>query len=202
MLYRDFSLTRIKKEFALIEQTDDLFSDKILIEPSAWLQQALKIGLELALFSSSKKSRSEFIIAPILIEMQQRTTRRFAIYSGERLDVDAEKGLLGECDFILAKGVMSYELQAPIFALVEAKKNDINSGLGQCIAQLIGAQKFNEKEGNTIDIIFGCVTTGEDWQFLQLKNNIITLDKQRYYINDLKSILGVLQMILDYYINT
>lgn len=200
MSYRDFSLAKIKKDFALIEQKHSLFPNIQLIKPSDWLNQALEIGLELALSSSSEKARSEFIIAPILIEMERRADKRFAIYSGEKLDVDAAKGLVGECDFILSKGSMSYELQPPIFGLVEAKRNDINSGLGQCIAQMLGAQCFNQQEQTGIETIFGCVTTGEDWQFLQLTANTITIDTQRYYINDLEHILGVFQTILDKYL--
>lgn len=199
--YRDFSLAKIKKDFGLCEQKRNLFPNNQPIKPSDWLNQALEIGLELALSSSSEKSCSEFIIAPILIEMEKRVGKRFAIYSGERLDVDVEKGLVGECDFILAKGSMSYQLQPPIFGLVEAKKNDINSGLGQCIAQLVGAQLFNQQEQTGIETLFGCVTTGEDWQFLQLTQNSVTLDTQRYYINDLAAILGVFQFILDQHIS-
>lgn len=200
MVYRDFSLARIKKDFALIEQKNRLFPDSKPVKPSEWLNQALEIGLELALSSSSEKARSEFIIAPILIEMERRMKKQFAIYSGECLDVDYEKGLVGECDFILAKGIMGYELQPPIFGLVEAQKNDINSGLGQCIAQMLGVQCFNQQEQTGVETVFGCVTTGEDWQFLQLTENRITLDTQRYYINDLEHILGVFQTILDNYL--
>ena len=200
MSYRDFNLAKIKKDFSLIEKKTSLFPNIQAIKPSDWLNQALEIGLELALSSSSEKARSEFIIAPILIEMERRTNKRFAIYSGERLDVDTEKGLMGECDFILAKGIMGYELQPPIFGLVEAKRNDINSGLAQCIAQMLGAQCFNKKEQTGVETIFGCVTTGEDWQFLQLTENRITLDTQRYYINDLENILGIFQTILDKYL--
>lgn len=39
---------------------------------------------------------------------------------------------------------------------------------------------------------YGCVTTGEDWQFLKLEQNIITFDNKRYYINEVEKILGVL----------
>jgi hypothetical protein len=200
MSYRHFSLAKIKKDFSLIEQKKALFPGCIPIKPSEWLNQALEIGVELALSSSSEKARSEFIIAPILMEMERRMGKRFSIYSGERLDVDDKKGLMGECDFILAKGTMRYELQSPIFGLVEAKRNDINAGLGQCIAQMMGAYYFNAKEKNDIDTIFGCVTTGEDWQFLQLTENNIIMDTRRYYINDLENILGVFQFILNQYL--
>jgi hypothetical protein len=43
------------------------------------------------------------------------------------------------------------------------------------------------------------VTTGEDWQFLKLEVNIIYIDTQRYYLNNIPKILGILQAILENY---
>jgi len=160
MTYSHFSLVKVKEVFNLEEQNSDLFAGILPIESSSWLKEALKLGLELILASSaSEKARSEFVIAPILIELRKRNNNQFSIYSGERLDVDQSKGLIGECDFILTKGEMKRTIQKPIFALVEAKKYDIDLGLGQCVAQMVGSQIFNKGEINTI---YGCVTTGED----------------------------------------
>ena len=141
---------------------------------SDWLKVALDIGLELALVSSSEKARSEFIIAPILMELEKLNRKNFSIYSGERLDIDDSKGLTGECDFILAKGPLKHTIQSPIVALVAAKKNEIKT-------------------------IFGGVTTGEDWQFLKLEQNIITIDFKRYYIDNVEKILGLFQKIISSY---
>lgn len=199
MAYSDFSLSQVKKVFGLTEQSAQLFSDVAALEPSKWLLETLSYSLKLALSSSSEKARSEFIIAPILIELERRNQNKLSIYSGEKLDVDEEKGLKGECDFILSKGPVSLTMQAPIISLVEAKKSDIKGGLGQCIAQMLGAQRFNELENNLITAIYGCVTTGEDWQFLKLEGERIFVDNQRYYINDLKKLLGIFQFIVDSY---
>ena len=49
----------------------------------------------------SARNRSEFILARSHGDAQLADTT-LSIYSGYRLDVDAEKGLVGECDFILA----------------------------------------------------------------------------------------------------
>ncbi|MCG8367624.1 MAG: hypothetical protein MJA27_30355 [Pseudanabaenales cyanobacterium] len=199
MAYSDFSLTQVKKAFGLTEKSVQLFPKKTVLEPSHWLQETLSYSLKLALLSSSEKARSEFIIAPILIELEQRNQEKLAIYSGENLDVDAEKGLKGECDFILSKGPVSLTMQAPIISLVEAKKSDIKGGLGQCIAQMLGAQLFNQLEENEISVVYGCVTTGEDWQFLTLEDTGVSIDNQRYYINELEKVLGVFQAIIDSY---
>lgn len=109
------------------------------------------------------------------------------------------RGLKGECDFILSKGPISSSIEAPIFSLVEAKRNDIKEGLGQCIAQMLGAKIFNQEEGNNVDVIYGCVTTGEDWQFLKLEADMIFMDFKRYYINELPKIIWIFQYIVNKY---
>ena len=199
MVYSDFSLSQVKKAFGLSEKSDDLFSQVATVEPSSWLQETLNYSLKLALSSSSEKARSEFIIAPILIELERLNPENLAIYSGENLDVDEQSGLKGECDFVLSKGPLALTMKAPIISLVEAKKSDIKGGLGQCIAQMLGAQKFNQLEGNKISMVYGCVTTGEDWQFLMLEDTHIFIDSQRYYINEMNKVLGVLQYIVNSY---
>ncbi|KOR31192.1 hypothetical protein TI04_02185 [Achromatium sp. WMS2] len=197
MTYSDFTLVQAKKAFALTEQRLALFENIVPLTPSTWLSEALDIGLELALTTASEKARSEFVVVPILFELERRNNKSFAIYSGERLDVDKERGLTGECDFILAQNKVAHTLQAPVFALVEAKKNDIAAGLGQCCAQMVGAQLYNELEQNAIPTIFGCVTTGEVWQFLRLRKQEFAIDNKRYYIDNLSMILAVLQNIFD-----
>ena len=199
MAYSDFSLPKVKKDFELIEQTGHLFQPIGTLEASPWLAETLETSIPLALSSSSEKARSEFIVVPILLEIEKRNPGKFVIFSGERLDVDETRGLKGECDFILSKGPISSTVQAPIFSLVEAKKNDIKEGLGQCIAQMVGAQMFNQQESNHIEDIYGCVTTGENWQFLKLTGKIILIDVTRYYLSELQQVLWLFQHIVDTY---
>jgi hypothetical protein len=141
------------------------------------------------------------IIAPILLEMMEKNQRTFTIFSGETLDVDADKGLNGECDFIISRAVKTYTIQAPIFALVEAKQNIVENNMGQCAAQMMGARIFNQSENQPIETIFGCVTNGEVWQFLKLENQTILIDAKKYFLDNIPQILGVLQAIIDFYAN-
>ena len=197
MAYREFSFEQVKKQFQLQEEYEKLFTDIPLVKPSSWLQESLSMGITLALASASEKSRSEFIVAPILLELEKINSNAVSIFSGIRLDVDQDSGLKGECDFILSRNPLSFSLKAPILCLVEAKKQDVNLGLGQCIAQMLGAQKFNEINEEPIAIIYGCVTTGEDWQFLKLMGKKIYVDQRRYYLSSLDQILGILQFLID-----
>ena len=60
-------------------------------------------------------------------------------------------------------------------AIVEAKRNDIDGGLGQCVAQMVAAAVYNDRAGQPPAAVYGCVTTGEDWQFLGLSGTAVTL---------------------------
>jgi hypothetical protein len=197
MAYSDFTLESVIDQFQLSEQRVQLFSGLVPLTVSSWLTETLDYSLDLGLVSSNEKARSEFIVAPILLEMERRNNRSFAIYSGKSLDVDRSLGLTGECDFMLSKGQLSKTIQSPILALVEAKKQDIDLGLGQCTAQMLGAQLFNQQKNNAIASIYGCVTTGESWQFLKLQDQKLTIDRDIYYIVELGKVLGAFQTILD-----
>jgi hypothetical protein len=197
MAYRDFDIQTLVKRFQLQEVESRMFDGVKPLPPSDWLQDTLETLGMFGLKGSSEKARSEFVVVPILGEIARRNPGKIGIYSGKILDIDRDRGLNGECDFILTKGEMKRILNAPIFSLVEAKKQDIDLGLGQCAAQMVGARLFNEQEGVAIETIFGCVTTGEIWQFLKLSQQTLTIDNQLYYLNQLDEILGILQFILE-----
>ena len=112
------------------------------------------------------------------------------------LDVDEKLGLKGECDFIFSHSRIQDFITSPIFCITEAKKQDLEGGTIQCSAQLIGAKKFNELEGNKISTLYGCSTTGIEWRFLKYENNNITIDETRYLLTELPKILGILQFII------
>lgn len=198
MAYSDFSLVKAKKDFGLIEETTCLFDDIEIIPLSDWLKTTLSYGQRLSLYSPSEKAKSEFIVAPILIEVQ-RSRDDLALYSGKSLDVDKDKGLNGECDFILSKSKLSHTIQAPILGLVEAKRNDIELGMGQCVSQMLGAKLFNEQEQTNLDTVFGCVTTGDVWLFLKLYDRTVFINEKKYYIDNIGKILGVFKNITSFY---
>ena len=196
--YSNFTLKQIKDELGISNKLHPLFPSSFSrLKASAWLNKALKIAEELPV--KSEKARSELIVLPILLELRMRNEKFFTIYSGEMLNVDEAKGLKGECDFIIAKDTQSFDVNLPILQIVEAKKNDIEIGIPQCAAQMIGAKLFNEANGLSLDKIYGCVTTGDNWQFMLLENNEVLIDTKKYYLGNLEDLLGVMQCIIDYY---
>ncbi len=187
MAFTDFTLEAVEAELGVTPHPGVVFRDLAQVPVPDWLTDALARGRELALVS--EKARSEFIVAPVLLGVRALSGGRISILSGQRLDVDPDRRLLGECDFILALSEPLPRLRAPLVTIVEAKKNDIEAGLGQCIAQMVAAQLFNERAGRT-GVVYGCVTTGEDWQFLRLDGQAVLIDTTRRYINEVGSILA------------
>ncbi len=199
MPYSQFTLAQVEKQFNLTQIRQRLFHEVEPIPISDWLKNTLESGIQIALISASEKARSEFMIAPILFELQARNQGRLTLYSGSSFEVDNEQGLVGECDFILTRTPPLQTIHAPVITMLEAKKQNIEGYLGQCAAQMVGAKLFNEREGKNILTIFGGVTTGETWQFLKLTEAQLYIDSNRYYISHVEQILGVLQMIVNSY---
>ena len=199
MAYGDFTLKLINEKFGIKNRVERLFDNQKPIDSSDWLQKTLEFAAKLP--NRSEKAKSETIVMPILIELRERNNDFFTVYSGENLNADMDNGLNGECDFILTKDTHTFDINVPIIQMVEAKKNDIDLGVPQCAAQMVGAKVFNEKNGTPIEYIYGCVTTGNEWKFLKL-NKDLTIDSRIYYLNELGELLAVFQKIIDYYIDT
>jgi hypothetical protein len=188
MPYTDFTLESAEAELGVTTRPGDLFPGLSPAAVPVWLSDALDRGMQLALIS--EKSRSEFIVAPVLLAVREASGGAVSILSGQRLDVDPPRKLFGECDFLLARSEPVPRLRAPLMAVVEAKRNDIEGGLGQCIAQMVAARLFNERSGHPGPAVHGCVTTGETWQFLRLAGDVATLHRPRLYIDNVGLILA------------
>jgi hypothetical protein len=195
MAYSDFTSVDLIRRFGIRFRAENLFRHVAEIPPTPWLTETLKKGRELGF--GSEKSRSERLVTPILLELSDRNNHSFSVYSGMNLDVDEAAGLKGECDFIFSFSRIQDFVAAPVFCITEAKKQDLEQGTVQASAQLIGAKRLNEVEGNPIGALYGCCTTGIEWRFLRYQEEEIIIDEERYLLTDLPKLLGVLQWIID-----
>jgi hypothetical protein len=193
MAYSDFNLDKVLKTFDLAySEIIEIFTPVPELECSRLLMEVLQENLPVALGSNTEKSRSELIIAPILMEVRKLLDHRVSLFSGVDFTVDAERGLNGNCDFLISRSPELLIVKAPVIAIVEAKKENINLGLGQCIAEMLAAKIFNEREGNEITTIYGAVTTGDRWKFLKLEGKAISVEIGETLLTNLGKILGIL----------
>jgi hypothetical protein len=193
MAYSDFKLKEIVKQFDLtLRENIDLFAAISEVESSEILKIMLKENAALAVDINTEKARSEMIIAPILLEVRRQLNYQIGLFSGSEFNVAPERGLNGVCDFLISLSPERLFISAPVITLVEAKKEDIKAGLGQCVAEMLAAQLFNEQEQNEIKTIYGVVTSGTNWRFLKLDDKIVYIDIVEYYLRDAGKILGIL----------
>jgi hypothetical protein len=193
MAYADFDLKTAVRRFQLSEdRKTDLFKDVEPIEPSHYLRDWLAEFAPIALGINTEQARREYIIAPVLAEAQRRSQVEITVLPGVLLTVEPAQGLTGYCDYLIARSPEFYYVQAPLVAVVEAKKEDLIAGLGQCAAEMVAIQLFNEKEGTPWPVVYGCVTSGNLWKFLKLKGSDLFIDLPEYHLPEVAKLVGIL----------
>ena len=193
MSYSNFTLEAVVTKFEL-EKTESIgiFSEIEPITPSDYLTTGLAKKVPLAAAIGTEKARSELIVADVLVELCEKFDYRISFFSGIDFNVDFENDLTGVCDFLISLSPGQLFLEEPGIVLVEAKNTDMKLGLGQCVAEMIAAQRFNQERGNDIPCVYGATTTGIDWQFLKLTANNLQIDIDIYPIRQSDRILGIL----------
>jgi hypothetical protein len=198
MAYSDFTLKIVKEKFGLTLVEGGRFLPAIppAVLTSLYLSDVLEESLPLAIAMGSEKARSELLISPVLFELRRILNRQMSFFSGEDFTVDAAQGLNGVCDFLLSRSPEQLILEAPVVVIVEAKKDNIKGGFGQCIAEMIAAQQFNASANQPLDTIYGTVTTGNIWTFLKLEQKTVTIDLTDHMLMPVENLLGILGWML------
>lgn len=193
MSYSDFTIDDLKCKLHLHLVYDQvLFPDLITYPLSEDLKRYLAKYKPLALSIDTEKARSEYIIAPLVGELQLTNRHHISLFSGIEFNVDTKEGLNGRCDYILSQSDDPYSLTAPLVVMVEAKNDNIKRGIPQCGAEMVAAQRYNAQRGHEIACIYGCVSTGTNWKFLQLSEQRLFIDADEYYIDAPERIMGIL----------
>ncbi len=193
MPYSSFTLGKVSRTFHLeTVRRQGIFAGIEPVEPSAHLTATLERNLPFALAMGTEKAKSELIVAHILIELCLHFADRVSLFSGIDFNVDATNGLTGVCDFLVSLSPQAFELEAPAIILVEAKRDSLTDGLGQCVAEMVAAQRFNADAGNDIRCVYGATTSGMDWLFLKLEGRTLSIDLTVYPIAQCDKILGIL----------
>ncbi len=205
MAYSNFTLGTAREAFQL-EETDTagLFSHIEPVTPSELLTAVLARNIPLATAIGTEKAKSEMIVADVLVELREQLEHRISLFSGIDFNVDADDDLTGVCDFLISLSPVQFNLEAPIIVLVEAgfnskfqlascaERDNLEIGLGQCVAEMVAAQRFNAQAGNDIPRIYGATTSGTEWRFLKLEGQKLHIDMSVYQIERCDKVLGIL----------
>lgn len=135
----------------------------------------------------------ENLIFPILREVYKKYAEKLSLWSHRFIKYDDV--LVGTPDYFISKRseLGKTVLGKPLLLMTEAKKNDFDEGWAQCLAEMVAAQKLNEKKLT----IFGIVTDGQVWQFGKLTDDIYTYNEKLFTLDDLVELLGALDYIYE-----
>jgi hypothetical protein len=164
-----FTLSKAVEAFDLTIVEGTRFLPEISpVTPSSLLQDTLRETIPWAIAVSSEKARSEGIINPVLLEVKRQVQGQISVFSGEEFNGEPEAELAGYIDFLLSRSPEQLFIKAPAVILVSAKKEDLKPALGQCLAEMVAAQRFNRQKQQPLSTIYGTVTSGTVWRFLKL----------------------------------
>jgi roadblock/LC7 domain-containing protein len=190
--YNKFTLQKAVELFELkTVESEHFFAEVVPQIPSPFLAETLQENIPLGLAIGTEKAKSELIIMPVLVEVRRLLHKKISLFSGIEFNVEPRLGLKGICDFLISKSEEQYVLRSPVIAIVEAKKGEIEVGMGQCTAEMVAAQKFNAKHNNPIEPVYGIVTTGSRWKFLKLTHQTLFIQSDETSIEQIERILGL-----------
>ncbi len=109
------------------------------------------------------------IITPML-NIVEENNKPLNVWIQEPFNVDKEKGLVGEPDYLIAPATDYGGMDLPPLCIIEAKKQDWDEGWTQALAEMVAA---SIKGAN---ICYSVVTTGKIWQFSKLEDNVFIKD--------------------------
>ena len=193
MPYSNFTFDSVQETFDLgILQVIGIFAEAEPVVPSEYLSAGLAKKAPLAIAIGTEKAKSEMIVTDILVELREHFEGSISLFSGVDFNVDAKNELTGVCDFLVSLSPNQFSVTAPVIVLVEAKKDSLKDGLGQCVAEMVAAQRFNAEAGNDIPCVYGATTSGMNWLFLKLEGRQLSIDMTAYSIDRCDRLLGIL----------
>lgn len=192
MAFSDFKYPDVLTDLGLtLTSVPNLFGSVPPLPPAAAVAVLLPNYTSLAA-SNTEMARMTWLVGPVLGDVWARYGGRVSLHVGAAFTADVAANLSGYCDFLIGRYPQIPNVRPPAVVLVEAKQDNIFEGLGQCIASMVGAQRFNLAAGTPLDEVFGVVTSGMLWRFLRLAGTDLQLDQAEYTIRDVDKIIGIL----------
>jgi hypothetical protein len=158
------------------------------VEPSEFFQERLR---RLQHFDLTSTERAKELLIDAVCEEAIQHHPLLKIWKAAPLQSD---DLTGTVDYLIAPR-RAY-VETPLLCVVEAKKDDFEQGLAQCLIEMKACQWNAEQEGTVIDI-YGIVTNGEGWKFYRLATDRQVFESRLYALGEITEILGVLRHIFD-----
>ena len=146
--------------------------------------ERLQKRFDLRSYEESKK-----LLIDAFCEEAMEDFDQLKIWKGGRLESDV---LIGNADYLIAQ--KKDYLEAPFVCIVEAKKDDFEQGLAQCLVEMQACQWQNKQSGKFIEVL-GIVTNAREWMFYKLDLSGKVYESRGYIADDAALTLGALHYI-------
>jgi hypothetical protein len=185
------SIADVLGSFPLNYQEQD-FVEVVTFECDEYFVSRLNTVIQEGIVFNSEYAICENIISPILTEVWRSYISDFLIWSHQPLNYD--DNLSGVPDYVVARRSLRGKviLEKPYVILVEAKKDNFEEGWGQCLAEMLAAQKIN---GDSLKRLFGIVSNGKLWEFGVLQENMFTKNRKYYVLEDLRELMSAVNYL-------
>jgi len=172
-------------------QIDELIRWEIEIDikpyqPSLFLAERLR---RLENFDLIFSERARELLIDALCEEVIENHPHLKIWKAAPLQSDEFKG---QVDYLIAP--KKAYLSTPLLCVVEAKKDNFEQGLAQCLVEMKVCRWNNEQAGSKIDV-YAIVTNGEVWKFYKLTIVGQVFETLPYSLVDRDKILAILELV-------
>jgi hypothetical protein len=162
--------------------------------PSDFFNQRLERLSELFDLSNYEKSKQLMIDA--VCEEAMYGLRYLKIWKGAKVESDC---LTGHADYVIAERKDYFD--RPLLCVIEAKKDDFEKGLAQCLVEMQACQWQNRRpDGYTQPIspdadTFGIISNGSSWRFCKLLATGEVFQTEDYSTTMMDVLLGKLRYV-------
>lgn len=179
------------KAFQILYTEADFIIETVF-QISDYFREDLQLMMRDGVVDNSEFAICENLIYPVLKEVWKVYRSKFILWSHQSLNCDAD--LSGFPEYILARrsplGKVVFD--KPYLILVEAKQDNFEAAWGQCIAEMVAAQRLND---DARLIVFGITSNGNFWQFGKLAANTFTRNNTFYTVQDLDKLFAAVNYL-------
>ncbi len=193
MAFSDFkTISDVLEKFRITYVENDFLEVVDSPKPSAQFLQEFEFCRQHIDVFASEAARCEVIIFPILKEIYKAYADIYALWIQKSIAYD--EMLSGTPDYLIStKSELGRPVVGtPLIMLVEAKKNDFEQGWGQCLAELIAAQKINDAPDFPV---YGIFSDGIWWQFGRLVGDAFTQNRTSFGVDNLPLLFGAVDAV-------
>ena len=193
MPFSDFkAIPDVQEKFKIRHVENDFIEVEHTVGPSEQFLQELEFSRQYINVFASEGARCEAVIFPILREVYKGYAEHYALWIKKSITYDDV--LNGTPDYFIStrSELGKLVVGTPLIMLVEAKKNDFEVGWGQCLAELVAAQKINEDMEHPV---YGIVSDGTLWQIGCLVNETFTQNRTSFSVDNLPVLFSAIDSV-------